>query len=472
MPHISGNIDEQYRAEDGSDVEDENDEEPEHSGGDGYNEGGYTEEDGHGTDVFQIPEGPSRPSDMSDPSAVDMSSQRARRRASPQPEFSMWMNDIADEELALYKRQRLVERFYSFSGPRRVMSLSDLPGRGVDPLPSTTGSTSHAPADPLMLFRTPPPWSSLPSSRPAKPSSTVAATSTFPSYNTSSFASSGPPPQKRRRVEDVAPADQVRKRTHALSSIRAMISMRQNRATDGQPSAGDRAQSGNVHAKRNPFARASGAQTRKSLDMRPAGPPSPKAVSKLKSASTAKTLTPARDAVRATHTGDMAARGDRVSGSSLTNRQPLSPIKLSKAPDKPLPAGSPHPSGKKLKPITTLKIPDCPISMKPLSAHRPQAPDSAKAKKQTTLPVSQEAVSPKPKPPLSNSKSAAAKPTSGRRVSAPASIPNRSDCGPANITAKGKDTPAKPTSKSGPAKGKTPNGGKGFDWKGWSAGPE
>ncbi|KAI0721115.1 hypothetical protein C8T65DRAFT_632243 [Cerioporus squamosus] len=58
--------------------------------------------------------------------------------------------------------------------------------------------------------------------------------------------------------------------------------------------------------------------------------------------------------------------------------------------------------------------------MKPLSAHRPQAPSPVKAKKQTVLPVVRDAALPMPKRPLSASKSVVAKPMSGRRVSAPA----------------------------------------------------
>ncbi|RPD66111.1 hypothetical protein L226DRAFT_557339 [Lentinus tigrinus ALCF2SS1-7] len=287
----------------------------------------------------------------------------------PEPIPNTWMDEIAEEELTLYRKQRSVNRFYASSGPRRAISLSDLPGRGISVLPSE--STSQGPPDPLMLFRTPPPWNSLPSCPPTKPSSAVRVPLTMAPSNASSFTSSDPP-SKRRCVEDIAPADKARKSMHALSSIQSMFSMVKKRAADCQSNASSTAQlssNANLPVRRNPFVRHPGAQSRKApkLNMQPAGPLESVAVDKAKAACKSQPASRPRSEARTA----VAVRSDAPSPGKkaprTNNTRPSTPKGTpSRAPPvpKPLPdpSGLPHPSGKKLKPITTLTVPDWPAS--------------------------------------------------------------------------------------------------------------
>ncbi|KAI0748086.1 hypothetical protein C8Q80DRAFT_1170076 [Daedaleopsis nitida] len=429
-----------------------------------------------------------------------------------------WMNEVATRENTLYRNQRAVDRFYA-EPPRRAQtksasSLDSRTSRGTHSRPSSVRSLEATiPTDPLMLFRTPPPWSSLPSSPPVKPASRkeMPITSVFATptairahsptrpFAASPSTSDGASLGKRKLADEVAPADQARKRMHALSSIQQMFNIVQKRqestvqqpGTQGPGGPSTSAAGGRTVMSSNPFARKAPAQkgmlplsaTRPVVNRESLTSPLKRPV--------ASSISPPQqrsDPVKVTHPTAAPpysqSASDMHAGSSSTGTpgrtsgakppQPQSSADLEHdggAGDSPRPA-------KKLKPIMRLAVPDWPTTMKPLSAHRLKPhPPLAREKtnrvanvKQAALQMSRDAAKAQPE---ASVKSDAKTTKAERRMSAPAGrmVP-LSDSNVGGKVNKGKGSSGNPPSKSGKEDGvrrASGSGGKGFDWKGWSA---
>ncbi|KAI8998671.1 hypothetical protein BD414DRAFT_533505 [Trametes punicea] len=446
-----------------------------------------------------------------------------------------WMDDAADEERRSYLKQRDAVMFYANSvqqqtqrrldrGARRTCSASNFPTLIGGGNPYAVSTAVQRTADQLMLFRSPPPWSALPISPPAKPApvspckqSPAEASMTYhPSQapNASSFTVTRPGPKaatssarhsmpdsvfhpaqasptivieaqsagkrKRSAINETAPADQVRRRMHTLSSIQSMVNMVQKRSEDMS-----RRESvptiiadtrGAATGRLNPFARtaqagkpATAAAVLTSLKRKasetPAGPLSstgPRREEQLVLTPTiGKTTSNAHDTVsisrdpsslkpmrrQSASTSKGAATATAVdSYTEDFHRQPSDTGQSALASSLP---------SKKLKPITTLTVPDWPTAHdKPLSHHKPKrAPTLANAPVQTTLPLSRPPE--KPAKPRDEAKDK-------RRASAPVAKTPRLQLTRA-------EKAGKPERTQGQSDGKGSKKGTAFDWQGWSA---
>ena len=367
-----------------------------------------------------------------------------------------WMDDVAAQEQAAYANERSAVKFYSHSVVgSQTMSASDRnPPQDVLDAPVVT----HSP-DPLMLYRTPPPWSDLPSCPPSPPKGKDKMhTSVFNS--SSSFSSSTTEPLKRKNSTESIQGEQARKRLLALSSIQSMFNMVQKRAEAqpggdiGRTAPGTRAAS----ASSNPFARSAQAgrsvvmltaRTKRPRSPTPDGEPPDTSTPSLRSIVS-------HDKAKAPQTPLPTSSKPPTSATSSTGS--LIPAKrpapsVSEA-SKTESAQAPRPA-KKLVPISSLPVPPWPTShLKPITAHRPKPVVLAKI--QTTLPVSVEKVQ--------------------RRVSAPVPVTKPLEMVPERIEKgqKGKEkADALQRSKepaAGTGKRRRTSGSRGFDWKGWSAG--
>ncbi|CDO68318.1 hypothetical protein BN946_scf184799.g45 [Trametes cinnabarina] len=290
-----------------------------------------------------------------------------------------------------------------------------------------------------MLYRAPPPWSALPTSpaaksaprtgraqstafyladadpallfpdevasagvtpQPSRPTPAPVSSnsrrglpdSVFDTYSqpASTPAARAPPAvgKPQHAVGDAAPADQARRSMLALSSIQSMISIVQKRANesskkDGTPNAGGKGGNPVVPGRANPFARrASGSGVQATI-------PAKRKAAEVRdeaSSTAAGSKTPATAALPSSSKqipqSDRAARASpaATAGSSRHSaEQPQSDAKVAME-------GSPLPS-KKLRPITSLTVPEWPSAHhKPLSHHKPK-PLPAVPAKQTTLKV-------------------------------------------------------------------------------------
>lgn len=426
-----------------------------------------------------------------DPQEEDGERRGASRR-SPRPEHGSadqqdYMLDVAEVEGRKHLQQREADMFYAQAqpAPRQTASLPDLAARYAE---------SQRKADPLMLFRAPPPWSALPTSPPTKTASpsTSAATKSMPhSVFASGPASSSESASalKRKRTELDAPADQARRRMHALSGIQSLVNMVQKRQDkDKEPAGRGAAQPRMVMPGRvNPFARTvqAGKQKTAALSLpvkrKASGPPTePDAVSAGSSSSlpagpssagpSGTRLPPAHASAapeKARSSGashkPQAAPSDRISGSSTssTGSGTACPTEQSTSSDTPRPP-------KKLKPITSLTVPEWPnASHKPVSHHASKLkPPPPKPQVQTTLPASKVAAG-AAKPSLDRAKQIQKE---KRRVSAPVVSTPRLE-----MVVSESNQSAKPAATKGKAdvkalgKGKEKRGAA-FDWKSWGAG--
>ena len=421
-------------------------------------------------------EQPPGPWDMSNPQWAEGLAPR-RVREKPQPSVQRSWMDAAQDEVRIHRGLANAERFYTVPatlGLRRTSSVpSMIAARSHDTSTSTwTADPKPKPPDRLMLFRPPPPWSSLPSRPPPPPQSRRRgmATSVFASPSPAYLSSSNTtqPPPKRRQPADVAPADQARKRMHAITSMQSIFSMVQKHsvttAGKGKGRGTEKEQavtpSSEPAARANPFAR------------------KPHEVAKVPLSTVLKRLQPSASAP------SPAPVVDRT-WLPVERRPPQHPkpgpsTKL-QAEDRPTPnvqeqAGrnsmnkrpaSPHLAGpsatagtaqvtdlvlprpaKKLKPISKLPVPEWPDKpMKPLSEHKKKLqPPPSKAQKQTTLPAASSKMQ--------------------RRVSAPM----RLELAPARPKKGVKSGIGKLNSKGAEKQvHESESDRKGFDWKGWSA---
>ncbi|KAI1795913.1 hypothetical protein LXA43DRAFT_694223 [Ganoderma leucocontextum] len=447
----NGNPDELYSEEDGDyDVETYREED---------------EEEDEDEDEEEEDEQPSGPWDMSDPQWGE--GLRPRRvRQEPQPEVPRsWMN-AAEDEMRIHQDRVSADRFYVVPapGPRRTSSTPSLAASRNAQASTSTTSTSHPkPPDRLMLFRPPPPWSSLPSQPQPRPQTTKGRmpTSVFASSSTGHRPSPGPSnPPKRRQPENVAPV-QARKRMRTITSMQNIFSMVQKRSESATPASAGKgtdpaaaASSSGPAGRANPFARkqetakvplstmlkrldpSARTPTRPLERARPSSERKPQQYPELgPPAKPQAAVSPPVDEEKANRKG--------------ASKRPAPPVSAptAAAAARTTDSASPRPA-KKLKPITTLPVPDWPgKQMKPLSEHKHKLqPPLPKAQKQTTLPATV---------------AARAKPQ--RRVSAP----TRLELTPAKPE---KSSAGKPKSRGAEKQArKSCGGGKGFDWKGWSA---
>lgn len=391
----------------------------------------------------------------------------------PQPEEdNSWMTEVAEDEVREYMTGRDVDAFYKQNpnASRDTFLLRRIPS--LKPQPQGL-------ADQLMLFRPPPPWSVLPAAPPAKPASKAAASSLHGMPDSVFASGSGHVPKRKRSgLDDAAPAqtDQARRKMHALSSIQGLVNMVQSRGdgSKGMEKAGAGTQVRMVMPGRvNPFARAAqaGRQKEAALTSKP----------------TLKRKATETSPARAAATGREGPRNaeSRRSASNLVP-QNASPTA---GPSKPKPTGAPKaapPSlkvaaperanhcttatetpaetlrpSKKLKPITSLPVPDWPnANHKPVSHHAPKPkPPPPKAEVQTKLPVSRGCVKPPDKAKEKRRESAPIVTTPRLEMVAEAKPQAKTSVG-----TKGKVDKA--SSKGGRGKERETKGA-GFDWKSW-----
>ncbi|KAI0780979.1 hypothetical protein BD413DRAFT_17265 [Trametes elegans] len=440
----------------------------------------------------------------------------ARRTPSLEPDpgddrdSSAWLDDTADYERRAFAREYGADKFYTEHAPRHAVAAYDRSGgRPRDPHGAMSTSGAGERTDPLMLFRTPPPWSVLPSAPPAKPAPSVPSGTGLRGSTSSIPAPADDNGAKRKRTEhdDVAPADQARRRMHALSSIQSMLSLVQKRAD--KPADGDvRQVSGarvTMPGRVNPFARAAQAG-RTGVKRKIAETSLEEGPLQSTPASTLSAKTPDSMPELSPAAGGSTTRLARPTATPLappakpaqSQRKPRSPPRpQARPPSRPQPGPSsssalsgrqsdgtapstsaserkpkaPRPP-KKLKPITTLRVPDWPIEFRPLSHYKPKPPPAPPRKPsvQTTLPVSRGparvAVAPGSASKSPPDKEAKEK----RRVSAPVVLTRRINM---VVETPGKggtgqvETGASNTGKR--VKGKERKG-EGFDWKKWGTG--
>ncbi|OJT06132.1 hypothetical protein TRAPUB_3067 [Trametes pubescens] len=394
-------------------------------------------------------------------------------RLEPQPDDGPgWMDEVAEDEGRNYLRQHDAVMFYAQPAPRRTASL---------PYTHTPQTQPNLKADPLMLFRRAPPWSALPTSPPAKPVSKAAASSTSALHGMpssvfaadSTHAHAYTHAQKRKRTGSALEDQAERRRMHALSSIQGLYSMVQksrdskakakdgeNLKAGGQPQAQVRmVMPGRV----NPFARTAQAGRQKEA---------PTVTLKRKAAETS-----SERASDASGSGSRSAGAKAGSSSSkpvVAAQAAASPLKVSASEraghtstassteqnPSACAAETPRPA-KKLKPITSLTVPEWPnASHKPVSHHAPKPkPPPPKPQVQSTLPVSRSSAKP---PDKAKEK---------RRVSAPVvTTPRLEMVAEVKLqveTSGGmKGKVDKASSKSGKGKEREKKGA-GFDWNSW-----
>ncbi|KAI0637013.1 hypothetical protein C8Q77DRAFT_541098 [Trametes polyzona] len=400
----------------------------------------------------------------------------------------LWMNDVAEDEGHSYTHQREAVKFYArplvpsirraSSGPANVSAIGPN---------SPPNHKEAAQADPLMLFRPPPPWSALPTSPPAKkPVSSFA-----PSMPESVFAarpsdSSHTLKRKRSELEEMAPApaDQARRRMHALSSIQSLFSMVQKRETrpGGEKSGASSSVRMVVPGRVNPFARTAQGVKKKQKRAEPLATTEERCA---ESSSTRKTSAAPAEAARdvgiarPSRPATTVPKRPMPQGSTKPSPHPQKALAPAKPPAPPGPDKRPPPPApaqatterpaKKLKPITTLTVPEWPHAHhKPASHYRPKlpaAPPPSKARVQTTLPVSVSKGSDKGKGPE--------KEKERRRVSAPVMVTSPLEMVAVGKSEQVKETAARsgkaPSSSKGGPKAKTKST-RGFNWKSWGAG--
>ncbi|KAI0670422.1 hypothetical protein C8Q78DRAFT_124412 [Trametes maxima] len=483
-----------------------NGDEDEDDGGDpGYDYDSYGSDRPNDDDDYDQPEGPWWNND-DDEWGRGLAPRSPGLEPDPDDDSDvLWMNEVAEDEAGLYLRQRDAVMFYRNAVPRRTSSLPDFGSRTRHRQGQLIEPPAEKKEDPLMIFRTPPPWGALPSSPPAKPASRAAPpsargvpTSVFasgtrppspskssskallsshdpqnpvkfpPTFTMPPPATGHSPPFKRRRIEQTGPADQARRSMHALSSIQSLFSMVQKRTDDATAQLRDSKGKGRVigsgaTGRINPFARAvqegkpkSILGVKRKVSAGPVG--KSESESSLDSGSSRSTAHPTASPAKVKpHRRDHVTptKSKPSQGSTATPKPSATEASTSTV------ASETPPPAKKLKPITSLPVPDWPNAhFKPVSEHRPK-PAPVKARVQTTLPVSRpskETV----KPPDGDSER--------RRVSAPVMVTPRLKSGPAG------QPQQSARSKEGKEKSKAPSkGGKGkevkagpFDWNKWS----
>lgn len=429
------------------------------------------------------------PSDMSEDGFREGPILRSSMLEPQPPEDSSWMDEVAEHESVLYRRQRAVDIFYAVPPPRQPLSLSSWTSSD----PSGRPQQATASADPLMLFRTPPPWSSLPLSPPGRPASSKMPTSVFSSSNTPNYTTSpSGSPRKRKLADDAAPADQARKRMHALTSIQnmfAMVQKRQVTQNDNTTSSCRDSSSRSVppQAKVNPF-------TRNVLPMSPVPKSKVRTTLKFSNSTQSTVVESARPPQTAKATIMPAGpkswpKPASATSSAIATTISIPRLNTTKRPHQSLTghtakADLPRPV-KQLRPISTLRVPDLPPNnMKALSAHQPKPPldllkakqDAWSAHKQTTLSVSVSTDASRERgggkaPSSADGKTKVVK--ADRRVSASIAVTNR-----LNMTTVGKVgkeqikvAVVKPKGMSEKDKeSRRTSGGQSFDWKRWSGG--
>ncbi|KAH9901346.1 hypothetical protein C8Q73DRAFT_752507 [Cubamyces lactineus] len=443
----------------------------------------------------------------------------------PDPDFDdgLWMNEIATGEHNEFLEQHGAVIFYAKprSSGRRTQG-DDSVAREQKLLKAREVQASLAAAktktDPLMLYRPPPPWHTLPSSPPPNAAGKTAASSTSKrgmpqsvfadaqrAYGPASETKTDTQQLKRKRsgLDETASADQARRRMHALSSLQSMFTMVQKRAENKPTDDGDGKGSGSVPLGRvNPFARSAQGGSNKSTvqpNKRKAPPESPICSSASQSqtrepsvggSGSSPAVPPRLHRVISSERPAKSSKPTKSTSTGQTSSKPsTSASSCANVPEQPAPAPTPVAATsadaslssrpqKKLKPITSLTVPDWPNAHhKPLSHHNPKpasiAPP-AKAAKQTTLPVVRNGSKSER---LATSRESSGAPKEGgsrkeqKRVSAPVATTRRLEM---STTASGKSERAegKGEGSTRKASGKAkpqPKGG-GFDWKTWSAG--
>ncbi|PIL23964.1 hypothetical protein GSI_13715 [Ganoderma sinense ZZ0214-1] len=406
--------------------------------------------------------------DMSNPQwGEDLAPRRVREE--PQPVPCSWM-DAAQDEMRIHRDRVSADRFYTVPttlGLRRTSSVPSSAAARSHTSTSPSESTSTAdpkrkPPDRLMLYRPPPPWSSLPSQPPPPQSQRRRMPmSVFESSSTAgrpSFNAIQPPP-KRRQPADVAPADQARKRMRAITSMESIFSMVQKRSESATSATGKGKQTERVAAgpagRGNPFARKQGAAkvplSSVLKRLQPSVPAPPHAVKQAQTSSSGSKQRQSPKLGPSTKPQGSSRQPvdqEKVNANGVTKRAPLANPSATTGPTQTVESDAPLGPAKKLKPITTLPVPDWPGKpMKPLSEHKKRLqPPPPKAQKQTTLPATSTKLQ--------------------RRVSAPMRLnmtPAKPEKGVNNGTCKLK---SKDMEKQARQSG---SGGNEFDWKGWSA---
>ncbi|KAL1947855.1 hypothetical protein VTO73DRAFT_13579 [Trametes versicolor] len=391
--------------------------------------------------------------------------------AEPQPEEdNSWMTEVAEDEVREYMTGRDVDAFYKQNpnASRDTFLLRRIPS--LKPQPQGL-------ADQLMLFRPPPPWSTLPSAPPVKPAS-KSSTSTLHGMPDSAFASGSGhghgPKRKRSGLDDAAPAqtDQARRKMHALSRIQGLVNMVQSRGdgSKGKGKAGGGTQVRMVMPGRvNPFARTAQAERQKEAAL------TSKPTLKRKATETSPERAPVvgregpRDAEPRRSASNLVPQNAIPTAGPSKSKPTVTPQAAPPTPKVGAPAHADHSTAvagtpaegprpsKKLKPITSLPVPDWPnAGHKPVSHHAPKPkPPPPKAEVQTKLPVSRSSAKP---PDIAKEK---------RRVSTSvATTPRLQMVAEAKISAVTKGKTDNAPSKGGKGKEREKKGA-GFDWKSW-----
>ncbi|TBU65871.1 hypothetical protein BD310DRAFT_30554 [Dichomitus squalens] len=425
--------------------------------------------------------------DMPDPQSAE-----GPRPSHPRPErggaptsTSSWMEEAAGREQRMLADRMLADRFYSAPARRRTPSKPSSFAAPKPRPPPPKPPAAAAAADPRTLFRPPPPWSSLPAQPPPRRQAAAPAGRMPTGVFASPSAAHTPRPQG-------APAAQTRKRMVTLSSVQHMLDMVQKRSSGPDKAGRARAAPPSVPLGRaNPFARSAQATAAGAPRL-----PLPKAAAP---SALAPALDGQRPAGRARspepegHPRPRASPRPRPPANARTDHARPGPSSKSVG-KRPAPPPSPAPSrascgtsrpdpspsrpAKRLKPITTLTVPDWPgARMKPLSEHNrklqpptPSAGTAPKAQRQTTLSATTGARGSGGERTLDDV--AGAKAQAQRRVPAPRPAPRRLEVAALKLE-RGQSIAAKPKGGGTEKGGRKPSGGgtgKAFDWKGWSAG--
>lgn len=416
-------------------------------------------------------EQPSAPWDMSDPRSGEGLVPR-RAREEPQPEVPRSWMDAAEDEMRIHRNRVSADRFYVLPGPRRTSSMPKVAAAQSHGILTLTANPKPLP-DRLTLFRTPPPWSSLPSRPPPPPQfrRSGMAISVFASSLSSTTRARTPPasqpPPKRRQAEGdtIVPADQARKGTRTFTSLQPIFGAMQKRfesAASGKGKEKEQVAAAPLSAAgpaagANPFARRKRETATFALSdvlkrLKPAGPTSsPSGPVQLPRSFSSSERKPRENSEPGPSSKPRAdpppSIDEEYMGTKGPSKRPASSAVTLAAAD----SAPPRPA-KKLKPITSLPVPEWPGKpMKRLSQHMVLMPPFPGTQKQTTLPMGSEA----------------AKARVQRRVSAPTRLQLAS-----SKPKKGADGGTrKPQDKGTEKLVRQPSGGgKGFDWKGWSAG--